>query len=207
MELEELKNIWKNSEPFQPKGEAELASMLRGTSQSIIAKLKRSVWFELLFTIGAGIGLFIYALTLPSGALKWTSLSILLLLVGYSFYYIKKLVLLIRFDTAAGDIKSNLEKLYLTFSSYLKFYKRSYTVLYPVYFCLGLIFGALERGTDEFLNALVQTRTIVYLIFVATLFFFCSTWLTTWYLKKLYGNQMDKLRDVLYELKQDLPSA
>jgi hypothetical protein len=207
MELEELKHIWKQGEPFQPKGEAELASMLRGTSQSIITKLKRSVWFELLFTIGAGIALFVYALTLPSGALKWTSLSILLLLVVYSFYFIKKLILLIRFDTATTDIKSNLEKLYLTLSSYLKFYKRSYTILYPVYFCLGLLFGALERGTAEFLEALGQTKTIVYLIFVAALFFFCSTWLTTWYLKKLYGNQMDKLRDVLYELKQDLPAA
>lgn len=207
MELEELKNIWKNGEAFKPKGEAELTAMLSGTSQSIIAKLKRSVWFELLFTIGAGIALFLYALTLPSGALKWTSLSILLMLVAYSFYYIKKLILLIRFDSSSENIKSNLEKLYLTLSSYLKFYKRSYTILYPVYFCVGLIFGALERGTSEFLDALVQTKTIVYLIFVAAVFFFCSTWLTTWYLKKLYGNQMDKLRDVLYELKQEFPVA
>ncbi|RAW00690.1 hypothetical protein [Pseudochryseolinea flava] len=207
MELEDLKNIWKNGEAFKLKNEVELASMLRGTSQSIISKLKKSVWFELLFTIGAGIALFIYALTLPSGALKWTSLSILIMLAGYSFYYIKKLVLLIRFDSSSENIKSNLEKLYLTFSSYLKFYKRSYTILYPVYFCLGLIFGALERGTDEFLEALIQTKTIIYLVFVAAVFFFCSTWLTTWYLRKLYGNQMDKLRDVLYELKQDFPAA
>src|SRR5687767_4692321 len=118
MELEDLKSIWKNSEHFRLKNEAEIASMLKGTSQSIIAKLKRSVWFELIFTMVAGLGLFVYALTLPSGAPKWTSISILVLLVVYSFYYVKKLMLLNRFDPASGNLKSNLENLVDNFSSY-----------------------------------------------------------------------------------------
>ena len=45
MELDELKHIWKKTDvDFHPKGEAELASMLKGNSKSIIDKLKRSVW-------------------------------------------------------------------------------------------------------------------------------------------------------------------
>ena len=200
MELEDLKSIWKNGESFKPKDEEEIAAMLKGNSQSIVTKLKRSVWFELLFTVAAGIGLLIYALTLPAGALKWTSISILILLVAYSFYYVKKLMLLSTFNTGPDNLKSNLEKLYDNFSSYLKFYKRSYAVLYPVYFFLGLLFGGIERGASEFFDALSRPKTIIYLLLLAALFFFCSTWVTNWYLKKLYGNHMDKLQKLLREL-------
>jgi hypothetical protein len=201
MELEDLKSIWKNGESYKQKNEAEIASMLRGNSQSIVSKLKKSVWFELFITVAAGVVLLIYALTLPSGALKWTSTSILVLLVAYSFYYVKKIMLLNRFDSSHENLRSNLKNLYDNLSDYLKFYKRSYAILYPVYFVLGLLFGALERGTNEFLVSLSQTKTLLYLVLIAGLFFFCSTWLTNWYLKKLYGNQMDKLQKLLNELQ------
>lgn len=87
MELDQLKNIWKNTTGFQPKNEAELSSMLKGNSQSIIAKIKRNVWFELILTIATGLGLLIYALMLPSGALKWTCVSMLILFVIYPFFF------------------------------------------------------------------------------------------------------------------------
>lgn len=203
MELEELKSIWKSSDPgFSPKNEAEIAQMLKGNSQSIVDKLKRSVWFELIFTLVAGVSLLVYALTLPSGALKWTSVSILILFVGYSFYYIKKLTLLVNYNPAAENIRASLERLIDNLSSYLRFYKRSYTLLYPIYFALGLLFVAMERGMDKFLDNLSQPRTIIYLLVIGLIFFFCSTWLTNWYLKKLYGNHLEKLKGLLHDIKQ-----
>jgi len=202
MELDELKDIWKKTEAdFQPKAEAELAIMLKGNSKSIVAKLKRSVWFELIFTLIAEIILLIYALTLPSGALKWTSVSILLVFVVYTFYYIKKLMLLNRFSATEDNLKATLEKLIDNLTSYLRFYKRSYSILYPVYFCVALVFVAIERGFDEFLNVMVKPKTIAYLLLIAGLFFFCSTWLVNWFLKKLYGRHLEKLKNLLNELK------
>src|SRR5215216_6170585 len=103
MELDELKDIWKKNEvDFRPKAESELASMLNGKSKSIIAKLERSVWLELTFTLVAGVLLLIYALAETSGALKWISVSILFAFVVYTFYYIKKLMLLSSFK-GSGD--------------------------------------------------------------------------------------------------------
>lgn len=204
MELDDLKNIWKNNETsFNKKNDDELAMMIKGTSQSVIAKLKRSVWFELIFTVVVGVGLLIYALTLPSGALKWTSIALLILFIGYTFYYVKKLMLLNHFDASAGNIKNNLQNLTNNLTSYLKFYKRSYTILYPVYFFLGLLFGGLERGTDKFLQAMQQPRAIAIIIVLGVVFFFCSTWLTNWYLKKLYGNHLDKLKGLLLDINAE----
>jgi hypothetical protein len=75
-------------------------------------------------------------------------------------------------------------------------------VLYPIYFGLGLLFGVIERGTESFLALLLQPRMILYLVLIAGVFFFCSTWLTNWYLKKLYGNHLEKLKNLLHDLQE-----
>lgn len=201
MELEDLKYLWKkNTDRFQPKDEAELAIMLKAKSTSIISRLKRNVWVELIFTFAGGLALLLYALTLPGGSLKWTSVSILILFGVYSFYYIKKLLLLNRFNSGNGHLKANLELLIMNLKGYLKFYKRSYSILYPVYFLLGLLFGGIESGTTDFFERISRPSVVGSLILVAGLFFVGSTWLTNWYLKKLYGNHLDKLEDLLHDL-------
>jgi hypothetical protein len=201
MELDELKDLWKkNDAVFQPKEDRELASMLRGNSKSIVDKLKRSVWLELIFTTVSGIVLLVYALTLPSGALKWTSVSILAIFVAYSFYYVKKIMLLNSFNANQGNLRVTLENLIENLSSYLKFYKRSYTILYPMYFCLALLFGAIERGFDQFVTALSEPKTIFYLVGFAAIFYVGSTWLVKFILKKLYGDHLEKLKVLLKDL-------
>jgi hypothetical protein len=202
MELDDLKDIWKKNPPeFKVKNEVELALMLKGSSKSIVDKLKRSVWFELIFTIIAGIVFLGYALTLESGSFKWTSISMTALFVVYSFYYVKKLSILNRFNPGEGNLKTNIDNLITSLTSYLKFYKRSYTILYPAYFVLGLIFGAIERGADQFINSLSKPSVIISLVSLAIFFFFSSTFLTTWWLKKLYGNHLEKLKNLAHELE------
>ncbi len=201
MELDDLKYIWKSKEPgFQPKDESEIAQMLKGRSKSIVEKLMRSVWLELGLTFVAGLGLLIYALLMPSGALKWTASAILIVLVAYTVYYIKKLMLLRRFNPAADNLRDTLETLVASLSSYLNFYKRSYTLLYPVYFLLGLLFSLLERGATDFVEALSRPRTIIILSLVAGVFYFTSTWAVRWLLRKLYGDHLDKLKALVNDL-------
>ncbi len=202
MELDDLKSIWKQDKPgFQPKQEEEIASMIKGRSNSIISKLKRSVWFELIFTIVCGVVLGVYALSLESGALMWTIVSLIVLFVSYLFYYVKKIILLNKFDSSSENLKNSLQHLFDRLAAYLNFYKKSYAILYPVYFCLGLLFGALESGIDDFFHRLSQPKIILYLVGLAGIFFFCTIWLTNWYLKKLYGNHLYKLKELLNELK------
>jgi Ca2+/Na+ antiporter len=202
MELDDLKSIWKQDKPgFEPKREAEIASMIKGRSNSIISKLKRSVWFELIFTILCSVVLGIYALTLKNGALMWTIISLLVLFVSYLFYYVKKIILLNQFNPSTENLKSGLQNLLDRLITYLNFYKRSYAILYPVYFCLGLLYGAMEQGLDEFLQRLSQPKVIIYLVVLAAIFFFFTIWITNWYLRKLYGNHLEKLKELLNELQ------
>jgi hypothetical protein len=204
MELDDLKKIWQeNRGQFLPKQEAELISMMRGNSTSIVEKLKKSVWFELVFTAVAGIALLVYAVMLPSGALKFTSISFLFVFVGYSLYYIKKILLLNRFNPVEGNLRESLGKLILNLESHLTFYKQSYTILYPVFFLLGLLFVAVESGADRFLERLSEPKVILSLVLMGAALLFLSTWFASWYLKKLYGNYLDNLRSVLTDLQRE----
>jgi len=201
MELEELKSIWKNSEPvFQPKDEKEIAFMLKGKSISIIDKLKRNVWFELIMTIVAAAGLLVYALSLPAGGIKWISISLILMCLAFTFVYVKKIILLNRFNPANETIRENLVSLIDNVTSYVKFYKRSYTILYPVYFCLGLLFAGIERGAEAFFENLMRPRSILLLTALSGLLYFFCTKVADWYLKKLYGNHLEKLKTLLSDI-------
>jgi uncharacterized membrane protein len=200
MELEDLKSIWKKQPPVEPKQDEEIALMLQGQSRSIISKLKRSVWFELIFTIICGLVLGFYGLTIEAGALKWTIVSLLVLLISYLFYYVKKIILLNKFNPS-GNLKENLTHILERLSTYLVFYKRSYAILYTVYFLIGLLFGAIDRGIDDFINHVTKPQTLLLLILLGVVFFILSFWITNWYLKKLYGNNIEKLKTLLKDLE------
>ena len=201
MELDDLKTIWKHNSPeFHQKGEAEISLMLKSKSMSIIANLKRSVWLELIIAIVSSLALLLYAIGLKNGALKWTSISILAMTLGASVYFIKKLLLLIRFEQMNENLHDTLAILIANLKSYLKFYKNSYAILFPIYFFLALLFGALERGPRKYIDFLLQPTVIISLLVVAVLFFVTSTWAANWYIKKLYGNHLAKLQGLLDDL-------
>lgn len=201
-ELEDLKQIWKShKQGYEPKQESEIAIMLQGKSNSIIGKLKRNVWIELIFTIACSIGLGIYAVTLEAGAVMWTIISLLVLFVAYLIYYVKKLMLLGKFDSSDSNMRINLENLHEKLSVYVNFYRKSYSVLYPVYFFLGIFFGALDTGMDAFLIRMKEPKTIAFLAMMAGVFFVATFLATNFYLKKLYGNHLAKLKELLNELQ------
>ena len=199
-ELDDLKSIWQQS-GYEPKGEHEIAAMLKRRSNTIINKLKRNVWFELIFTIVCGVALTIYTFTLQSKAMQWLIVSLLIMLVSYLFYYIKKITLLRKFDPSSENLKVTLKHLYDRLKIYFSFYKRSYAVLYPVYFILALLFGAIESGFEAFLHKFANFGFLMAFVLISAAFFVLIYRFTDWYLRKLYGDHIDKLQELLNELE------
>lgn len=202
MELDELKSIWRSGDTeFQPKDEREIALMLKRRSVSIIDKLERNVWFELILTLVIGIALLVYALTLPSGAIKWVSISLLTVYCVTTFTYVKKIRLLRSFNPVEKNLRASLTALIETLSGYITFYQRSYTILYPLFFCLMLLFIGIERGAASFFDNLVKPVTLFSLLCVAGVYYLTSAWFAKWYLKKLYGDHVEKLKSLLNDIQ------
>lgn len=199
-ELEDLKSIWKQQSGYEAKNEAEIIEMLSKRSNTLIHKLKRSVWFELIFTLACMLVLGTYSVTLKGGALMWTILSLLVLLLSFTLYYVKKIILLNQYDAGHENLKDNLNHLLLRLDAYMKFYKRSYSILYPLFFALGLLFGALESGFDRFIEKFEKPMYTLSFIILSVVFMAGVYKITDWYLKKLYGNHIEKLRSLQKEL-------
>jgi len=199
-ELNDLKSIWKKAEGFERKGETEIAQMLRGRSTTLITRLKRNVWFELIFTLVCMLALAGYALTLNGGALVWTILVLLGLFMIYTAYYVKKLILLNQYNQSLENLKANLTNLLARLDAYMTFYKRSYTFLYPFFFILGIVFGLLESGTERFAEKFQSPLYTISFIILSIVFLIGIYTITAWYLKKLYGNHIEKLKSLLKEL-------
>lgn len=200
LELDDLKSIWKGNRPFEAKPAEEIAAMLKGRSNSPIAKLKRSTWFELVLTLVFSVAMLFYSLRLPSGALRWSVTATVVLFLVYCIYYFKKLKLLNSFDSSHQNIRENLEKLVKDLNTYLSFYKTSYAIVFPAYFFLVLLFTAIERGADAFFHQLTQPETILRLSIALLVFIMITVFISKWYLKKLYGNHLEALKELLKDI-------
>lgn len=200
LELDDLKSIWKGNRPFEAKPAEEIAAMLKGRSNSPIAKLKRSTWFELVLTLVFSVAMLFYSLRLPSGALRWSVIATVVLFLVYCVYYFKKLKLLNSFDSSHQNVRENLEKLVKDLNIYLSFYKTSYAIVFPAYFLLVLLFTAIERGADAFFHQLSQPETILRLSIALLIFIMITVFISKWYLKKLYGNHLEALKELLKDI-------
>lgn len=199
LELDDLKSIWKGNRPFEAKPAEEIAAMLKGRSNSPIAKLKRSTWFELVFVLVTIIATLFYALRLPSGSLRWSLIATVVIFMVYCVYYFKKLRLLNSFDSSHQNIRENLEKLVKDLNTYLHFYKISYAVVFPAYLLLVLLFTAIERGAAPFFHQLTQPETILRLS-ALLVFIIIAVFISKWYLKKLYGTHLEALKELLKDI-------
>jgi uncharacterized membrane protein len=202
MELDDLKNIWQKTDLFKPKLEEEIAVMLKGRSHSIIGKLKRNVWLELVFTTIASGMLLYYSLSIPSATLRWAFVFVLISFLVYIVYYIKKINLLNRFEASQGNIKANLENLINDLHAYLKFYNTSYSLLYPAYLLSIVLLAILDRGVAQFVESLRDWRIILFLVFLILFSLSLSLWFNKWYLKKLYGTHLQRLKGLLDDLQE-----
>ncbi len=202
MELDDLKNIWQKSDLYKPRREEEITDMLNGRSKSIIARLRRNVWFELVFTIIGGMLLLYYVFSIPSPSFRTAFVLVLLSFLLYIIYYLKKIKLLNRFEGSPGNVRANLERLVHDLDAFLRFYYRSYTLLYPGYLLLIVILAIADLGLDQFLESLREWRTVAYLLFLVLLSVALSFWISKWYLGKLYGTHLQKLRGLLRELQE-----
>jgi len=222
MELDSLKDIWKNlgEEELQPGREVPISSMLQKRSQSTIARLKRNLNRELIAVV------VIYSLTIwyiIAFQQLYSELAILLTLVGgaFLFYYYRKNKLLKEMQCVACEVRSNLKQQLLTLEKYVRFYFIAGTILTPLaYFAAGVIILFNEQQlTPSLSNVPFEAETSVSQMPIAShisnhrffvLFLSIGAVLTVgsyfvnrWLINKMYGQHIQKLKELLLQMEED----
>jgi branched-subunit amino acid transport protein AzlD len=222
MELDSLKDIWKNldEEDLQPAREVPILSMLQKRSQSTISRLKRNLNRELIAVI------VIYSLTIwyiITYQKLYSELAVLLALVGgaFLFYYYRKNKLLKQMQCVACEVRSNLKQQLVTLEKYVRFYFVAGTILTPLaYFAAGVIILFNAHDFNAGLNDVpMEAQTSVSQIPVVThisnhRFFILfisigavvtvgSYFVNRWLINKMYGQHIQKLKELLYQMEEE----
>ncbi|HEX5026850.1 MAG TPA: hypothetical protein VFV68_16330 [Agriterribacter sp.] len=205
MELAYLKEVW--SEMADKKMDTvyrkEVLAAVDIPSQGLVSKMRRNLLFELLIVLLCVAAISLFYFTAFDGKLKEVSWAYLLLAFAFTGYYYKKSNLLKAMQCPTCVVKQNLQKQLRTLQKYVRVYLIGGTALAPVvmlffylllYYKNIVIFPSLRSVNG------VPVFTLLYLLFTAIftiIFYFANRW----YVNRLYGRHIQKLRNLLTEIE------
>ncbi len=199
MELDNLKQAWKEQAIQPPEtGEEQILSMLRKKSQSPIARIKRNLRWELIAVLVLYVSTIVYYLSANHG--RYRELALLLFIVGavFIFYYYQKNKLLNQMECVACEVRSNLLRQVTTLEKYIRFYFMAGVIITPIcYFITGIIVASKARFSmtknPNFLLWFIGTGIVLTIV----LYF-----VNLWYVNRLYGQHVKKLKSLLKETEE-----
>jgi hypothetical protein len=203
MELDEWKGIWEKTIASMPLyNEQEVLVMLDRKSNSIIQRLRRSVWFELITLIVAGGGIFLLAMNLERGAIQNLMYSIVALHSLYIIYFLLKIKLFKDYDQSNLPLRDNLSSLHRRLSQYVRFYFRSYTLIYLIYAITGLIVILMTLGWDGVIQLVTKISGVLLLLGYIAISAFMYVFCIKWHVQHSYQRHLDRLNALLQEFDE-----
>ena len=204
MELDQLKTIWQN-DASQSKEDAQLISIMSRRSNNPIARMKRNLLLELIaivFLYGLTIAYYAYAFEGKMSEVSWFMIGIALCF--FIYYYLKNR-LLNKMECLSCQVKSNLQRQVSTLERYVRFYLFAGTALVPlsIVFFSWLIYVKSPMKPKSVLyhsDAYPWWQTILAWVVLVGLSTVIIYYLNKWYVKKLYGNHIIKLKQLLAEM-------
>ncbi|WEK36827.1 MAG: hypothetical protein P0Y53_04870 [Candidatus Pseudobacter hemicellulosilyticus] len=215
MELDSLKALWQEQDQqvAEQDNRQEILAMLRKRSQNPIAKIKRNLRWELVAVI------IVYSLAIWHYSVSWRGqyweMAVLLFLVGASFvfYYYHKNKLLKQMQCVACEVRSNLQQQLKTLEKYIRFYYISGTLLMPVgYYVAGLIIffkrpqfagrggNPLATRAQPMLTHITEHSYFTEFLVIGLVLTVGAYFLNGWYLNKMYGQHINRLKDLLRQM-------
>ena len=207
MELDELKDIWKEQPPERVA--ADVQPLLGKRSNTPIAKMKRHLLLELIAVFVCYGFVIIYFIAKFES--RYLSISVLYFFLGSLFciYYYKKSKLLKEMECMACEVKSNLSKQVATLEKYIRFYVWAGTAIIPivVIFFYWFEYTYVPPGKEHFFILPSDTTSIAkslgsllkWIIPLTIVFYYVNKW----YVRKLYGKHVESLKEMLAQMEDD----
>jgi Flp pilus assembly protein TadB len=209
MELDQWKEIWQADMPSVTTDSQKLRALLDKKSGSPVARMRSNLNAELwiiITTYGAAILFYFFAFDGRMHEISW-----FMLVIGGFFvaYYISKRKLLREMEDLSSHVKSNLEKQVRSLEQYIRVYLVGGTALVPLsmlffgwllytkarYISPGNIFFPSEQNP---MWKVMMAWSVLTIITTIVMYY-----INKWYVRKLYGRHVEKLREVLAEMKGD----
>lgn len=210
IELEDLKNIWsskiENDISQQTIEQEKIRALLKKKSTSIIDKLRKNLLGEIIMFCVCLVLVACVPVYLQTKEIAIIcGLIIAFIFIPYLIYYLKKYNELKKFFSYNQNIKSSLQLLISQLEKYLNIYFWGSLLLTPISgFLLGfaILYEMKALGFLIYLDVF-STGNLSLILSFALLLTLLSYPIMKWYIRKLYGQHLEKLKDCLKELSAE----
>ena len=196
------------------RSDADIEQLLKKKTSSIISKIEKSLWFEIIFGFLLNFA-FVYAAFdagMHSLRIYFGVFSVVMYL--FLFFLIYLLVRTIKIKTVDQSIKSNLESYIHLIGEFIKRYMQSTMALIPICILfsgyLGYLDGQADAKSNQYHNLFsfgVKMNVTQFVVFstsfivVLGLGIYGMYHFTKWYLNKLYGKYLIDLKQCMFDLQ------
>jgi len=196
------------------RSEEDIEQLLKKKTASFIDKIKKSLWFEIIFGFLLNFG-FVYAAfdaNMNSLRIYFGVFSVVMYL--FLLFLIYLLMRTNKIKIADQSIKSNLNNYIHLIEEFIKRYLQFTMALIPICIFFAGYLGYTDAHSDKFMNVYksgyelgAKMNGTQFLVFISTTIFFLGLGIygmyhfTKWYLKKLYGNYLYELKQCILELQ------
>lgn len=200
MELDQLKQMWQEQEPRTTRG---LSDIIGKRSNSPIAKMKRNLILELVVVVISFGSIVLYYLSEFQGRFQLISWFYGIIGLLFLVYFFFKYRLLHEMECMACQVKSNLSKQVSTLEKFTKLYLWAGTALMPLvmaFFYFYLNQNLPERSGPRV--AVFSPLSLALFLFITLVVTVPMYFLNKWYIRKLYGRQIERLKEMLEQMEQ-----
>jgi glucan phosphoethanolaminetransferase (alkaline phosphatase superfamily) len=192
MDIDNLKSTWQalQTQPEPILENEQIRKLLRGKAKDSISKIKRSILIEGGLAILVSIFFIVNKSWFHSPFIVPYLVTVMLLcMMWYAFMYKK-----IKKADLQENLKQTLQKLISTLDLYLKVYLYGSLALVLFAAMLPLLWKNVTFADLLLTKSIVIVGVV--LIAIPAYYFF-----TKWYIKNLYGNYVNQLKEELKELE------
>ncbi|MFY7838818.1 MAG: hypothetical protein ACOVP7_01030 [Lacibacter sp.] len=207
MELDQLKEMWGKVESSgEQPSEQELQAILQKKSKSPIAKMKRNLNIEMWIVVVLYLWIIIDYIINFKGLILIIPLLFFVIGAAFMVYYVRKRSLLKQMECVACEVKSNLQQQLHILEKYIRIYLIAGTALMPIsiismsvvlFFYSPEVAVQRQKGDVPF-AVFFGIVTLMSLVLTVPLYF-----LNKWYVRKLYGQHAEKLRQIVNEMSEE----
>lgn len=206
MELEYLKEVWKVASDIQtiPAGEKKQLLNIGAPSQSLVSKMRRHLFYELLTVLVCVTVIAVFYFVAFGGRLKEVSWAYILLAFIFISYYYKKNKLLKAMQCPSCQVKSNLSLQLALLEKYVQLYLIAGTLMGPavmLFFYALLHYKHIPVFYPSYDIYKTTGFTLLYLL-VTAIFTIIFYLFNRWYIRRLYGRYIQKLKNLLLEMEE-----
>ena len=208
MELDEFKNLLnqKLETDHLYRSEADIAALLTKKANSVLGKIRKSLWFEIISAIVITIIFGLIAITSKNHSIQLYFSFFTLVFIPFTIVFVFLLKKTSKIDSNLS-VKSNLQTIVTVLDEFMKRYFQFTMALIPICFVFSFALGYTEKEPIQILDGLVTKYkpSINWVIIFSLLYVIALTigvyYFTKWYLKKMYGKYVTELKSYINELQ------